>query len=131
MGTFNANILPTTTGLSLGSSTQQWLLNGTKALVSQVNPIPFSASPVFLGTSPFSIFTMTLTGNVTSSSLNVPIGLVIFQFTQDSTGSRTFVWPASVNGAATVQGPANQVFTQIFYYDGTNAWALGPGVTWP
>jgi len=131
MGTFNANILPTTTGLSLGSSTQQWLLNGTKALVSQVNPIPFSASPVFLGTSPFSIFTMTLTGNVTSSSLNVPIGLVIFQFTQDSTGSRTFAWPVNFQQPGAIGSTANQVTTQLFYFDGVSAWPLGPGVLTP
>ena len=132
MGTVNSNFLPTTTGLSLGSQSQRWLLNGQQPLtVGPAIAVPFSASPTFTSSvGGLVVFSMTLTNNVTSSSLTLPTAaLVIFQITQDATGNRTFAWAPNVFGGGTVQGPAGQIYTQHFYFDGTNAWALGPGGT--
>lgn len=131
MGTFNANILPTTTGLSLGSAMQQWLVNGSAPLVSQVNSVGFSSTPAFIGTSAFSVFTMILSGNVTSSTFSAPIGLVLFQITQDNTGGRTFAWPASFQQPGEIGSAANQTTTQLFYFDGTLGWPLASEVLTP
>jgi hypothetical protein len=132
VGTVATNFYPVTSGLSLGSQAQRWLLNGQAPLtVGPPVAVPFSVSPTFTSSvGGLVVFSMTLTGNVVSSSLALPsAAIVIFQISQDGTGSRTFAWPANVNGGGTVQGPAGQVFTQHFYFDGTNAWALGPGGT--
>jgi hypothetical protein len=87
----------------------------------------FSATPVFdasAGTS----FTITLTGNVTSSSVTNPTaGIITFIITQDGTGGRTFVWPANVKGESNIGSDANSVSVQSFIYDGTNWRATGPG----
>jgi hypothetical protein len=131
MGTFAANILPTTTGLSLGSSVQQWLINGTAAFTRQVVVTPFSSTPIFSSSSPFSVFTLTLTGNVASSTLSSTPGILVFQITQDGTGGRSFVWPTNFKQPTPVGTVASQVTTQLFYFDGTNAWPLGPGVLTP
>ena len=131
MGTVNANFLPATTGLSLGSSIQQWLINGTPAFNRQVVATPFSASPTFVSSSPFSVFTMTLTGNVTSSTMSAVPGIAIFQITQDASGSHTFTWPPSFQQPDVVGSAANQVTTQIFYWDGVNAWPLAPSMLTP
>src|SRR6266576_4004883 len=117
MGTVKANLLPATTGLSLGSSVQQWLINGNPAFSRQVVATPFSATPVFSSSSPFSVFTITLSGNVTSSTLSTVPGILVFQITQDGTGGRTFSWPVNFQQPGTIGTSANQLTTQLFYYD--------------
>jgi hypothetical protein len=132
VGTVATNFYPVTSGLSLGSQAQRWLLNGQAPLtVGPPVAVPFSATPAFTATiGGLVVFSMTITGNVTASALTLPTAaLVIFQLTQDATGNRTFAWPPNLFGGGTVQGPAGQVYTQHFYFDGTNAWALGPGGT--
>jgi hypothetical protein len=88
----------------------------------------FSATPVFdasAGTS----FTITLTGNVTSSSVTNPTAgeTITFIITQDGTGGRTFVWPANFKGASNIGTDANNVSLQSFYYTGSVWRATGPG----
>lgn len=59
--------------------------------------VPFSATPIF-NASQASIFTITLTGNVTSSTVNNPVqnGQAIeIDVCQDNTGNRQFTWPAN------------------------------------
>jgi hypothetical protein len=92
-------------------------------------PVAFSATPVFNAGASGS-FSMTLTGNVSSSSItNATSGQTItFIITQDGTGGRTFPWPSNVKGASGVAGDANSVSVQSFIYDGAFWRATSPGV---
>lgn len=96
-------------------------------LLGQVT-VPFSATPIFAG--PASGFVITLTGNVTSSSLTgmAMSQLVTFKIVQDGTGNRTFTWPANVINPQAIAGPAllpGATFVQTFYFDGTNCYPIG------
>lgn len=92
--------------------------------------VPFSATPAFDGTSSDS-FTMTLTGNVTASSVTNAVAgnTYTFVLTQDGTGGRTFAWPANFRGASTIAPEAGYVSVQQFFYDGSKFRAVGPGLT--
>jgi hypothetical protein len=95
-----------------------------------LSAVAFSATPVFnAGTS--SAFTMTLTGNVTSSSVTNAFASqrIAFIITQDATGGRTFAWPSNFKGASPISPDANSVSVQEFLYDGVNFRATGPGLT--
>ena len=86
--------------------------------------VSFSATPAF-DTSAADTFIMTLTGNVTSSTITNPaVGKIIrFILTQDATGGRTFAFPADVvlrTGAYVIADDANAVTAISFVYDGTN-----------
>lgn len=102
---------------------------GTAATYTTVT---FSATPTFSVTANTGqSFLITLTGNVTSSTVDssgiTSSGKPITTFTicQDGTGSRTFAWPANVLNHGTILGTANACSTQTFVYDGTNYQALG------
>ena len=90
----------------------------------------FSATPTFNASSG-NIHKLVLRGNVSSSILsNARAGQhITFIICQDSIGNRAFVWPASVKGAMTISLRANRCSCQSFVYDGSTAWATGPGVT--
>jgi hypothetical protein len=95
-----------------------------------INPVTFSATPTFdfsLG----EIQTITLTGNVTSSTISNSLSgqKATFNICQDSTGSRSFVWPTGFKGTMTIGSTASKCNVQEFYYDGTNWWALSTGAT--
>ncbi len=95
-----------------------------------VNGITFNATPTFDLSKGDP--TITLTGNVTSSTITnlVKGARVAFQVCQDSTGSRTFVWPSNVRGAMTIGATAGKCNVQMFEsFDGASLVALGPGVT--
>ena len=113
--------------LKTSADVQQWSVDGVisgdleTALVIGTTAVTFSSTPTF-DSSTASYFSITLTGNVTSSTIsNASDGRIIyFNICQDSTGSRTFTWPASVLTAPTV-GPGPSVCTSVsFIYDGTN-----------
>jgi len=92
--------------------------------------VTFSATPTFnAATFASPTFTMTLTGNVTSSTVSNPIPgqIITFVLTQDATGSRTFAWPTNFKAASNVDGTASSISVQSFVYDGTNWRATGPG----
>ncbi len=91
--------------------------------------VTFSATPTFDAVWANN-FKITLTGNVTSSTLsNARVGQVLtFQICQDATGSRTFVWPTNVKGATTIGSTLSTCSAQSFKFDGTNAYALAAGV---
>lgn len=96
-----------------------------------VAAVEYSATPTF-DASTADAFYITLTGNVTSSTLsNIAAGrTVAFKITQDSTGGRSFVWPTNVLGGMEINGssPANEVACQLFHcYDGTNLEAVSMG----
>lgn len=95
-------------------------------------PTSFSATPTFnAGTYPIPTFTMTLTGNVTSSTITNPTNgqMIMFILTQDGTGSRTFAWPTNSKGSVNVDGNANAVTVETFVYDGTSWRGTSPGST--
>lgn len=97
-----------------------------------VLPVSFSATPVFnAGSFALPTFTITLTGNVTSSTVSNPVAgqTITFIITQDGTGSRTFTWPANFKGASTIAPDANNISVQSFVYDGANFRAIGAGST--
>lgn len=99
---------------------------------SNITPVittAYSATPTFtlpLSPSILTLFRITLTGNVTSSTLaGAAPGIIVFQIIQDGTGNRTFVWPTNVNGAQSPDPTASAKSTQAFFFDGTNAYPLG------
>ena len=137
MPSFNTHVLPTSSGLNLGSSNQLWnlwanLINGAVPANFSVVSVPFSSTPTFTTTSLITVFNMTLIGNVTGGTLvaSVP-GLIIFQIAQDATGGRSFVWPANFNSSIAPDATASTTTTQIFYNDGVNVWPCGPGSVYP
>lgn len=94
--------------------------------------VAFSATPTFnaaLFAQP--LFTMTLTGNVTSSTVtNAVAGQVItFEITQNATGGWTFAWPANFRGAMAIAPDATLVSVQSFVYDGTVWRGTSSGLT--
>jgi hypothetical protein len=91
--------------------------------------VSYSATPSFdAGTA--STFKITLSGNVTSSTLsNVVAGQALnFVICQDATGGRTFAWPSNVKGGVAVGQGAGKCSAQSFVYDGSNAYATASGV---
>lgn len=86
-----------------------------------LNTVTFSATPTFdcsLG----SVQKLTLTGNVTSSSLaNCQAGqLVTFEICQDATGGRTFANPAGLNQWSALPIAANACAAQQYSFDSLN-----------
>lgn len=93
--------------------------------------VTFSATPTF-DASTASAFKLTLTANVTSSTLSNAIAgqPIQIEICQDATGGRTFVPPANVSGWITIPGTASTCTVQAFWFDGTNAQPdLEPPVT--
>ncbi len=88
--------------------------------------VTFSATPTY-DASVTNGFKLTLTGNVTSSTLSNAVAgqVVTFVFCQDATGGRTNVWPTNVKGGGIITPTANICSMQSFEYDGTNAYATG------
>jgi hypothetical protein len=80
-----------------------------------ISVIPYSATPTF-DASIADVFEMTLTGNVTSSSLiNQAAGQTLtFIIHQDATGNRTFAWPSSVPGSGPIDPGSAKVSVQSF-----------------
>jgi hypothetical protein len=110
----------------------------TQPVFFDVVPVTFSATPTFTPQAfASSLFTITLTGNVTSStftSSGVPAGTMFaFLITQDGTGGHIFTWPAVVNGGITIDASAdpNATFRQVFVWDGTKLQAFSAGVIYP
>ncbi len=102
-------------------------IQGNTRVFGGVNTVAFSATPTFdasLGNKQ----TITLTGNVTSSTLsNCSAGEdLVFDIIEDATGGRTWTWPTNVKGAGTINTTASKHNVQLFSCDGTNAWAVSP-----
>jgi hypothetical protein len=99
-------------------------VQAAKNLAAAQNAMSFSATPTFDGNS-YNSFKMTLTGNVTSSTLSG--GLTGQQITlllcQDATGNRTMTWPANLKlsgGAFTLTTTASKCDSLTALYDGTS-----------
>lgn len=95
--------------------------------------VPFSATPVFAG--PASGFVITLTGNVTSSTISgmSTSQLITFKIIQDGTGGHSFSWPVNFVNPVQITGNSGQgqpsapnaVVLATFYFDGTNFYPAG------
>ena len=96
-------------------------------VLGSLTTVAFSATPTFDASTAAS-FKLTLTGNVTSSTLtNAVAGEPIsFEICQDATGGRTFVPPTNVLNMGTIVSTANACSTQEFWFDGSNAVSSGP-----
>ena len=93
--------------------------------------VTFSTTPAFTVTASTGIqnFAITLTGNVSSSTLvttSATLGQdIAIKICQDGTGSRTFVWPTNVINPGSIPTSVSTCGKQVFRYDGTNAVAFG------
>jgi hypothetical protein len=115
-------------GVGADSPSQRLDVNGSAT--AALNEVGFSSTPTFdaaLGNTQ----RITLTGNVTSSTLsNASAGQwLYFLICQDSTGGRTFAWPANVKGGMTIGSAASTCSAQSFVFDGSNAYAVSSGVS--
>ena len=94
--------------------------------------VPYSSTPAFTVAAQNQLFEITLTGNASAQPLTfvgiTPPSLITFQITEDGSGGHTFSWPANSIGGAPINVSANQVTTQTFVYNGSNASAIGPGM---
>lgn len=101
-------------------------ISAAGGVVGGLNTVTFSATPTF-DFSKGNTQMITLTGNVTSSTLvNAAAGeRLLFIVCQDATGSRTFVWPASMKGGGTIGATASKCSVQDFVWDGASARAVG------
>lgn len=94
--------------------------NSSGALSSVTeNDATYSATPTFSAASNIVINTITLTGNVTSSSFTgTPYGgqQMTMIICQDSAGGHTFTWPANMQGTMTISTTANKCSSQLFVY---------------
>jgi hypothetical protein len=136
--TINTNFLPSSSGLSLGSPSQRWagsfqnvtITGGFSAPGTGLSAVTYSATPTFDG-SQGGTFEITLTGNVTSSSVaNLNPGLrYIFIIHQDVIGNRTFVWPSGTSGAMVIDSTSQSTNVQEFVWNGTNLFAVSAGVS--
>jgi len=85
--------------------------------------VPFSTTPTYaVGKNSFEAQKLTLTANVTSSTLTVASGnpLVELSLCQDGTGGRTNVWPINVIGAPQISADPNACTNVSGSYDGSN-----------
>jgi hypothetical protein len=89
--------------------------------------VGFSSTPAFAYGNGINTFEITLTGNVSSSSVSGAVAGQVANFIicQDGTGSRTFTWPASFRGAMTIGSTASKCSSQSFAFDGSNYFAEG------
>jgi len=99
----------------------------TDVRLGSLTTVAFSATPAFDASTAAS-FKLTLTGNVTGSTLNNAVAgePISFEICQDATGGRTFVPPTNVLNMGTIVSTANACSTQEFWFDGSNAVSSGP-----
>jgi hypothetical protein len=94
----------------------------TDCRLGTLTMVTFSATPTF-DASTASTFKLTLTGNVTSSTLSNAVAgePLAFEICQDGVGGRTFVPPANVQGFLPISSTAGACNLEVFYFDGSNA----------
>lgn len=92
--------------------------------------VAFSATPTF-DCSMGNLFSMTLTGNVTSMTVtNAMAGhIYTFIFTQDGSGLHSVAWPGTFKGVISVPitALAGTSAVQMVIYNGTNFYAVSLG----
>ncbi len=122
----------TQTGTGSASAAPIWQTTAAAGIAPfTFKSVTFSATPAFAFGSGATTFEITLTGNVTSSTVSGAAAgqSSTFIVCQDATGSRTFAWPASFHGAMTIGTTASKCNVQTFAYDGTTYFATAAGST--
>jgi hypothetical protein len=116
------------TGITTPFTKADYLLFDPVQFTYIVSAMAFNATPTF-DAGAASIFTMTLTGNVTSSTINNSVvgQTIFFSLCQDGAGGRTFSWPASFIHPPPVNTTASSCSNAAFFYDGTNWRHTGSG----
>ncbi len=129
--TATLNVL-TQTGTGAVSAAPVWQSASAAGIAPfTFKPVTFSATPAFAFGSGTTTFEITLTGNVTSSTVSgAGAGQSsTFIICQDATGSRTFAWPAGFKGSMTIGTTASKCNVQTFAYDGISYYATAAGLT--
>lgn len=121
-------------GVNCASGVTQFTVDGIGGgLTILTSVVTYSATPSFPIQAEIQLFTITLTGNAVAQPLTavgiIPPAHLIFQITQDGAGGHTFTWPSNSIGGAPIGLGINQVTTQEFIWNGTNATAIGPAIT--
>jgi hypothetical protein len=125
------NVL-TQTGTGSASAAPVWQTASSAGIAPfTFKAVTFSASPAFSYGSGATTFEVTLTGNVTSSTVSGAAAgqTATFIVCQDATGSRTFTWPTGFKGTMTIGATAGKCNVQTFVYDGTSYYAMAAGST--
>ena len=106
-----------------------WITTYSTSAVLQglYNTVAFSATPTF-SAGAYNYFSLTLTANVTSSTISGgTIGQIIsLNICQNGTGGYTFTWPTNLLTAPSVNTAASACTAVSAVYDGTN-WKAGFG----
>lgn len=100
-------------------------------VLQSIVTVTYSATPTF-DASLGDIFKITLTGNVTSSTLsNLTAGQrITIIVIQDATGGRTFVWPTNVFGVMDIGTDASaKNIQELIALDASNAYGRAIGNT--
>jgi hypothetical protein len=122
----------TSGGTNCATGSTIYSVNGIAGGSSQVVTTVTGTSPQFIVTAQNQLFTITLTANTVSlplvDTVSVAPSFITFQITQDNVGSHTFAWPSNMIGTAAIGLTANQTTTQTFLWNGTSAFAIGPGM---
>ncbi len=92
------------------------------SLAAGYQPVGFSSTPAF-NASLYDYFSMTLTANVTSSTVTggQTGQLITLDLCQNATGNFTFAWPANLSGAPAISPASNACTIVQAYYNGA-AW---------
>lgn len=125
------NVL-TQTGTGSASAAPAWQTPAAAGIAPfTFKSVTFSATPAFAYGSGETTFEITLTGNVTSSTVSGATAgqAATFIICQDSTGGRTFAWPTGFKHAMTIAATLSTCNLQRFLYDGTYYWAVTSGLT--
>lgn len=113
-----------------GTQTCNWTQAGGGGGSTQVS-VPCTATPTFtMGATFITDFFVNLSCSVTSSTITIPTiagAEAVFTLTQDSTGGRTFAWPANFLNIPTLATAANATTVVTFQYCG----AVGNGNACP
>ena len=85
--------------------------------------LAFTSTPVFNAAS-YSSFLLTLTNNVTSSTITGGVAgeVITLDVCQNATGTYTFVWPTNLLNAPPVQANASSCTSVVAVYDGSTYW---------
>lgn len=106
--------------------------SGLAAAFDSLVTTSFSATPTYTAASATKVaaFKITLTGNVTSSTLSGSANgqYIAHEVCQDGTGGRSHAWPANYIGGMTISATRNSAastcYRQLFFNDGTNVRAV-------
>lgn len=115
-------------GISANTGTFYGTLLTTGRMYSYMSTVTYSATPTFTASS-YNSFKITLTGNVTSSTLSgASAGQHLrFLIYEDGTGGHAFVWPPEIKGGMSIVTDANTWNMQTFFCDGTYCYAESAG----